>query len=248
MLSLMTLATDRWVAPTPSCRGTSGAAKLQTPRGQQVVCVPLRAAVGLAALAIALAIVAEAQAIHPYRRAAWLYDSGYGGPLYPGPSSANPVGFGFGGYSYGEYPHYGYWGYLPGPYAGFSGYGPPSGPGLGYAGYRELAAPGGACPDVGCEPACQVAPAPCAPACGMTPHAYRRYLRRMYRAMARCGLWCAPVPAPCSYGVMLGAEAIVDGEISGEFDAGSEAISEIDAESVVPPAEEHPTPLLERSF
>jgi len=205
-----------------------------------------------AAVAVGLALAAEAQAIHPYRRAVWLYNAGYYGPAYAGPSSFNPVGFGFGGYSYGGYPYYGYWGYLPGPYAGFSGYGPPAGPAYGLAGYGGVAVPGGPVPGVVCATGYAVAPAACDP-CLMTPHAYRRYLRRMYRAMARCCWPCLPVAAPCSYAAILGVEAFVDDgatELS-ETMAGTayEAQSAVSAaEQVAPPTEEPPRPGLERSF
>jgi hypothetical protein len=49
-------------------------------------------------------------------------------------ASYNPVGFGFGGYSYGGYPAYGYNGNLPAAYEGFTGYGHAGGVSPGYGG------------------------------------------------------------------------------------------------------------------
>ena len=69
-------------------------------------------------------------------------------PRRPAPANArfyNPVGNGFGGYSYGEYPAYGYNGYLPAAYDGFNVSGYQSRPvtSLGYRGVSTPAQPGG---------------------------------------------------------------------------------------------------------
>jgi hypothetical protein len=213
-----------------------------------------RTAMGALALLIGCAIVVDANAIHPRRRVV-VYDAGCGLPASVGPGSLNPAGFGFGGYSYGGYPYYGYWGYMPGPYAGFSGYGPPAGPAygmVGYSAYPAAIAPLGA---PGCGAGCP-APAACAPICGpalcdpctMTPCAYRRYLRRMYRAMAWCSVPCVPA-AGCSYGALLGADVIGDDDATGingetiEFQPNAPG-----AESVAPPAQDRPSPSLDRTF
>jgi len=65
----------------------------------------------------------------------------------PAPARAafyNPVGFGFGGYSYGEYPAYGFNGYLPAAYDGYniSGYNSRAVTTTGYRG-ATTAGPGG---------------------------------------------------------------------------------------------------------
>lgn len=80
-----------------------------------------------AALVVALAIVRDAAAIDPFLPRASLptaqpYVAGYRGAVTPAPTNRfyNPVGFGFGGYSYGGYPAYGYNGYLPAAYEGFN--------------------------------------------------------------------------------------------------------------------------------
>jgi hypothetical protein len=211
-----------------------------------------RTAMCCAAVVVAVAFAAQAQAIHPRYRAAGLYGAGYYGPAYAGLGSFNPIGFGFGGYSYGGYPYYGYWGYLPGPYAGFSGYGPSAGPSYGLAAYGGIAAPGCPVPSANCAPACAVAPPVCDP-CLMTPCAYRRYLRWTYRAMARCCLPCMPVVAPCSYGAICAAAGLVDDggaelsdTLAGDaFESGSTSSA---VEQVAPPAETPPRPGLERSF
>ncbi|HVU86587.1 MAG TPA: hypothetical protein VHD36_04660 [Pirellulales bacterium] len=69
-------------------------------------------------------------------------------PSRPAPANArfyNPVGNGFGGYSYGEYPAYGYNGYLPAAYDGFnvSGYASRAVTSAGYRGFSTPAQPGG---------------------------------------------------------------------------------------------------------
>jgi hypothetical protein len=69
-------------------------------------------------------------------------------PPRPAPANArfyNPVGNGFGGYSYGEYPAYGYNGYLPAAYDGYniSGYDSRAVQSLGYRGVSTPAQPGG---------------------------------------------------------------------------------------------------------
>lgn len=194
------------------------------------------------------AFAADAQAIHPRR---WAYGPAYVGSSFAGPGSVNPVGFGFGGYSYGQYPYYGYWGYAPGPYSGWSGYGPPA---AGYVTYDPFAAPvvapaPGFAP--GIAPGCAVAPAAYDPGC-MTPHAYRRYLRRMYRAMACCGYPCLPTVAPCGWGAAMGLEALdVGAEAEDEVigaDAANYPPGEMTVERVSPPAEATPAPSLERDF
>ena len=55
------------------------------------------------------------------------------------------MGFGFGGYSYGEYPAYGFNGYLPAAYDGFnvSGYGSRAVTAAGYRGAATPSLPGG---------------------------------------------------------------------------------------------------------
>ena len=55
------------------------------------------------------------------------------------------MGFGFGGYSYGEYPAYGFNGYLPAAYDGFnvSGYASPAVTATGYRGASTPSLPGG---------------------------------------------------------------------------------------------------------
>ena len=217
--------------------------------------------VGLWALSLGLGfvLVTEAQAFHGRRRTVVVYDAGYCPPAYAGPSSFNPVGFGFGGYSYGGYPYYGYYGFLPGPYAGFSGYGPPPGPIYGPASYNAYAAAAATGLDAVGSPQCAVGLPTCEAPCGMTPHAYRRYLRRLNRAMARCGWLCAPLAAPCAYGAILGTSAILDGgdAIDARDDVLGDSIdAQLDgpaAEPVAPPikhspVDESPRPGLERSL
>jgi len=79
----------------------------------------------------------------------------YGGTYAPPPAPAavrasnyNPVGFGFGGYSYGSYPAYGFNGYLPAAYAGFNTTSSPVG---GYSVYRASDIYGAACGPNGCR-------------------------------------------------------------------------------------------------
>ncbi len=70
------------------------------------------------------------------------YVAGYRGALAPAPTNRfyNPVGFGFGGYSYGSYPAYGYNGYLPAAYEGFN---TPTYYGATVTGFRGAAPVGG---------------------------------------------------------------------------------------------------------
>jgi hypothetical protein len=205
-----------------------------------------------AVVVLGLTLAGQAQAIHPRYRAIGVAGAGYYGAAYAGPGSFNPVGFGFGGYSYGGYPYYGYWGYSPGPYAGVGGYGVPAGPAYGFTGFGGYPAPGCGAPAAACNTGCAIPAPPCDP-CLMTPCAYRRYLRRTYRAMARCCVPCLPVAAPCSYASMLGAESLVYG---GEMDPADGALGSSPAagtafpgtEQVAPPTEEPPRPGLGRSF
>ncbi len=208
------------------------------------------------ALVVGLVFGADASAFHR-RRVVVTYGPGYVSPALAGPSSFNPVGFGFGGYSYGGYPYYGYWGFMPGPYEGFSGYGPGAGPFYGQVAYNPYAAVGATGLDATAAAQCAITPPGYDPACGMSPHAYRRYLRRLNRAMLRCGYWGMPLGAPGAYGAMLGASALMDGDAETVMeDAAGDVIGiEPDAsgEQVAPPAsaapvDESPRPGLEPTF
>jgi len=73
------------------------------------------------------------------------------GYVVPRSSYYNPVGFGFGGYSYGSYPAYGYNAYLPSVYAGFNtpGVAAPAPGGTVY--YRASDAYDASCGPTGCR-------------------------------------------------------------------------------------------------
>jgi hypothetical protein len=199
---------------------------------------------------LGLVFVSEASAIHR-RRVVVTYGPGYVSPAFAGPSSFNPVGFGFGGYSYGGYPYYGYYGYLPGPYEGFSGYAPGGGPFYGQVAYNAYAAAQATGLDATAAGQSAIMPPGYDPACFMTPHAYRRYVRRLNRTLASCCYWGwgCPLVAPCAYGAMLGTSALVDGD-GEEFivgytgDVTDEVIgidpSATDGEQVAPPTEAAP--------
>ncbi|MES1213156.1 MAG: hypothetical protein ABUL64_01080 [Singulisphaera sp.] len=217
---------------------------------------------------IVLVSVPDAGAIH-HRRVVVTYApaaaAGYVSPACAGPSSFNPVGFGFGGYSYGGYPYYGYYGFLPGPYEGFVA--PGAGPFYGQVAYNAYAAAGATGLDATVAAQCAITPAGYVPASYMSPHAYRRYMRHVNRALMHCGYWCAPLPAVCAYGALLGTSAMFgeEGALVEEYGyAGIEApfgsnANVIVGESVMPPvaeglpaeavpAEESPRPALEPTF
>jgi hypothetical protein len=212
-----------------------------------------RGAIAAAALAAVVVFAIEARAIHP-RRAIVAYSAAGCGPLgyppaypgYVGPSSWNPEGFGFGGYSYGGYPYYGYWGYMPGPYEGIVA----PGPAYGLVGYG----PGACVPPVAepCAPVCAAPVAPYTDPCVMTRCAYRRYMRRLCRAMARSAWPCAPMSALGCCAACLDTSA--DDEIVEATETGWNGVVEPGSatdgavEQVAPPAEERPEPMLERSL
>lgn len=220
----------------------------------------------------AVALVADANAFHR-RRVIVTYGPAVVPPVAVGPNSLNPVGFGFGGYSYGGYPYYGYYGFLPGPYEGFAPYAPAgAGPFYGqvaYSAYGAAAATG-----LDATAAGQAAIMPpgygCDPTCLMSPHAYRRYVRRLNRALFRSGYWCGPLGAPGAYGAMLGVSAFMDDGLDEEpiEGLGGEELdptlgieqSDVDGEQVAPPlpreavpsqttpTDDAPRPALEPSF
>jgi len=205
------------------------------------------------ALAIVIGGAAHAQAFHGRHRTVVVVPPAYVAagycPAPAGPSSFNPVGFGFGGYSYGGYPYYGYYGYLPGPYQGFSA--PGLGPMYGMTAYNPYAAAQATGLDA-YPPAAAVGYGP-ATYC-LTPHQYRKYMRRMNRALA-CGWWCAPFAAPCAYGAVLGTAAFMEGEFGDDVDAwdgdaagfGGIMPTETGAERVELPAAESVQPRLEET-
>lgn len=95
--------------------------------------------------------VPHAQAQSPWSPAPSYQVRYYGAAEYQAPRTSrdyNPVGFGFGGYSYGSYPAYGYNGYLPAAYAGFNTVESPVG---GYSYYRASDQWGAACGPNGCR-------------------------------------------------------------------------------------------------
>ncbi len=169
-------------------------------------------------ISIAAGLATQAQAFHGRHRAVVVavppayVAAGYCPPAVAGPNSFNPVGFGFGGYSYGGYPYYGYYGYLPGPYEGFAA--PGLGPMYGMTAYNPYAAAQATGLDAS-APGAAVGYGP-ATYC-LTPHQYRKYVRRLNRALA-CGWWCAPLAAPCAYGAMMGTAAFLDGEFADDLD------------------------------
>ena len=97
--------------------------------------------VGLSA-ALVLTLLTAGSTLAQYPAVQPDYVVPYGNPVYVPPRAVdhNPVGFGFGGYSYGEYPAYGFNGYLPAAYDGFN---TPRYPGAARAtsttGYRGMA-------------------------------------------------------------------------------------------------------------
>ncbi|MBI2826260.1 MAG: hypothetical protein HYX69_16385 [Planctomycetia bacterium] len=236
---------------------------------------------GTLAAFLGLALAEDAKALHRMRRAALAADANYP-PVDPGGTmayagggyGANPVGFGFGGYNYGGYPLYGYAAYLPAAYAGFNDYGyAPVGLGL-PGGYGCFSGPADlpygigcfgprpcgwrlrarwAC-GAGCLAACE--PAACAPACPppcVRPCAYRRYMRRLCRAMACCGWTCLPAAPACCLGTTADAwdgDVAVDGAYESDVtdEPASPRTFEEPAEPVGPSIEEPPSPTLERAF
>ncbi|HEY2841350.1 MAG TPA: hypothetical protein VGJ26_19490 [Pirellulales bacterium] len=176
---------------------------------------------GLLAIAIVSGLASSAGAIHRRGRIAHGMVAGadvvaYDRPCALAPGiSGNPVGFGFGGYSYGGYPLYGYAQYLPAAYDGYGavGYTPAVAVGLpgGYGsgrGYTANLGVASAEPYLATYAPADVA-APCA---GLSPRAYRRYVRRMCSAMARLTWVYFPMPIPlldCSE-ELLGDEAFAE--------------------------------------
>jgi hypothetical protein len=219
-----------------------------------------------------VALANEASALHR-RRVVVTYGPAFVPPVAAGPSSFNPVGFGFGGYSYGGYPYYGYYGFLPGPYEGYAPYAPVgAGPFYGQVAYNAYAA--AAATGLDATVAGQAAITPPGyvydPACLMSPHAYRRYLRRLNRALIHSGYWCGPLGAPGAYGVLFGASPMLDGAMDAESidglpDDTTDSVIGIDpaatgGEEVAPPSpleaapsekapvDDAPRPALEPSF
>lgn len=231
-----------------------------------------RGLVFAAVVGAGVTLASEANALHR-RRVVVTYGPAVVPPIAAGPSSFNPVGFGFGGYSYGGYPYYGYYGFLPGPYEGFAPYAPVgAGPFYGQVAYNAYAA--AAATGLDATAAGQAAITPPGyiydPACGMSPHAYRRYLRRLNRAMIRGGYgYGYGYGAPGAYGTLFGASPLLDGELEEEAidgltgEAGDTVLGidpAMDGEQVAPPApleaaptenapvDDAPRPALEPSF